>query len=33
VLAGDFKVGFQTASMAYGADFVLDFDGVQREDL
>lgn len=33
VLAGDFKVSFQTPSMAYGADFVLEFDGVQREDL
>mgnify|MGYP002640524400 CR=1 FL=1 len=33
ILAGDFKAGFQTASMAYGADFVLTFDGVQREDL
>jgi len=33
ILAGDYKIGFQTASMAYGADFVLGFDGVQREDL
>ncbi len=33
ILAGDFKVGFQTPSMAYGSDFVLGFDGVEREDL
>ncbi len=33
ILAGDLKVGFQTPSMAYGADFILSFDGVQREDL
>jgi short subunit dehydrogenase-like uncharacterized protein len=30
---GDVKVGFQTPSLAYGADFVLGFDGVRREDL
>ena len=33
VLAGDFKIGFQTPSMAYGPDFVMGFDGVEREDL
>ena len=33
VLAGDFKPGFQTPSLAYGADFVLQFAGVTREDL
>ena len=33
VLAGDHKAGFQTPSMAYGADFVLEFEGVQREDI
>jgi short subunit dehydrogenase-like uncharacterized protein len=33
ILEGDFKPGFQTPSKAYGADFVLGFDGVQREDL
>ncbi|MCF6277848.1 MAG: saccharopine dehydrogenase NADP-binding domain-containing protein [Anaerolineales bacterium] len=33
ILAGDFKTGFQTPSMAYGADFILNFDGVQRADL
>ncbi len=31
--AGDVKVGFQTPSLAYGADFILGFDGVRREDL
>jgi short subunit dehydrogenase-like uncharacterized protein len=33
MLAGDFKPGFQTPSLAYGADFILEFDGVHREDL
>jgi short subunit dehydrogenase-like uncharacterized protein len=33
VLNGDFKPGFQTPSLAYGADFVLQFDNVRREDL
>jgi short subunit dehydrogenase-like uncharacterized protein len=33
ILAGDFKPGYQTPSMAYGADFILDFEGVQREDI
>ncbi|MEN9563849.1 MAG: hypothetical protein RIR73_2093 [Chloroflexota bacterium] len=33
ILAGDLKTGFQTPSTAYGADFILQFDGVQREDL
>ena len=33
VLAGDAPVGFQTPSRAFGADFVLDADGVTREDL
>lgn len=32
ILAGDFKPGFQTPSKVYGADFILQFDGVQRED-
>lgn len=32
VLAGDFKPGFQTPSLAYGADFVLGLDGVKRTD-
>jgi short subunit dehydrogenase-like uncharacterized protein len=33
VLAGDYKPGFQTPSLAYGADFILQFAGVRREDL
>jgi short subunit dehydrogenase-like uncharacterized protein len=33
VLAGDAPKGFQTPSMAYGADFILSFDGVEREDV
>jgi len=33
VLRGDFKAGFQTPSMAFGADFILEFEGVHREDL
>lgn len=30
---GEFKSGFQTPSSCYGADFVLRFQGVTREDL
>ncbi len=30
--SGDAPVGFQTPSKAYGADFVLEFEGVVRED-
>lgn len=33
VLASDYKAGFQTPSTAYGADFILEFPGVTREDL
>ncbi len=33
ILAGEFSPGFQTPSTAYGADFILTFEGVQREDL
>jgi short subunit dehydrogenase-like uncharacterized protein len=33
VLAGDSKTGFQTPASAYGADFILEFEGVQREDI
>jgi short subunit dehydrogenase-like uncharacterized protein len=32
VLAGDAPPGFQTPSLAYGPDFVLDVSGVQRKD-
>jgi short subunit dehydrogenase-like uncharacterized protein len=33
ILNNDFKLGFQTPSLAYGADFILQFDGVTREDV
>jgi hypothetical protein len=33
VAAGEFKPGFQTPSLAFGPDFVLQFDGVTRDDL
>jgi short subunit dehydrogenase-like uncharacterized protein len=33
VLAGNVLPGFQTPALAYGADFVLEVDGVTREDL
>jgi short subunit dehydrogenase-like uncharacterized protein len=31
--SGAFKLGFQTPSLAYGADYILGFEGVKREDL
>lgn len=33
ILSGNFKPGFQTPSSAYGADLILEFDGVARKDL
>jgi short subunit dehydrogenase-like uncharacterized protein len=33
ILDDDLKPGFQTPSKAYGADFILGFDGVERTDL
>lgn len=33
VLSGEAPAGFQTPSRAYGADFILSIEGVQREDL
>jgi hypothetical protein len=30
VASGDIKPGFQTPSLAFGADYVLNFDGVTR---
>jgi short subunit dehydrogenase-like uncharacterized protein len=33
VVAGEIKAGFQTPSRAFGADYILNFDGVVREDL
>jgi short subunit dehydrogenase-like uncharacterized protein len=32
ILNGKFKTGFQTPSLAYGADFIMQFKGVKRED-
>jgi short subunit dehydrogenase-like uncharacterized protein len=33
ILAGSLKTGFQTPGKVYGADFILQFPGVTREDL
>jgi short subunit dehydrogenase-like uncharacterized protein len=33
VASGEFKPGFQTPSLVYGADYILGFDGVTREEL
>lgn len=33
VLAGNFRIGFSTPSLAYGADFIMEMKGVAREDL
>ena len=33
VVAGEIKPGFQTPSRAFGTDYILNFDGVVREDL
>jgi short subunit dehydrogenase-like uncharacterized protein len=33
VLNGEYKKGFQTPSLAYGANFIMQFDGVQRNEL
>lgn len=33
ILNGEYKTGFQTPSLAYGADFILGFDGVKRENM
>lgn len=33
VAAGEVKPGFRTPSLAFGADYILNFDGVTREDL
>jgi short subunit dehydrogenase-like uncharacterized protein len=33
VLAGNAPAGFQTPSLAYGADFIMEIEGVSREDL
>lgn len=33
IASEDFKPGFQTPSQAYGSDFILQFEGVTRDDL
>jgi short subunit dehydrogenase-like uncharacterized protein len=33
ILAGDFKLGFQTPSRVFGPDFILQFYRVERQDL
>ena len=33
ILANEYKTGFQTPSLTYGKDFIMQFDGVRREDL
>ena len=33
VAAGDFKPGFQTPSLAFGPDYIQNFEGVTREEL
>lgn len=33
VLASEFNAGFQTPSLAYGPDWILELDGVEREDV
>lgn len=33
VLKGEFRAGFSTPSLAYGADFITEIEGVVREDL
>jgi short subunit dehydrogenase-like uncharacterized protein len=33
ILRGETKSGFQTPSLAYGVDFILQFEGVTREDI
>ena len=33
ILNGEYKTGFQTPSCVYGSDFIMQFDGVEREDL
>jgi short subunit dehydrogenase-like uncharacterized protein len=33
ILKNDLKTGFQTPSLAYGSNFIMQFEGVRREDL
>ena len=32
IMNGEYKTGFQTPSLAYGSEFVMQFEGVKRED-
>ena len=32
ILSSDYKTGFQTPSLVYGPDFILQFDGTKRTD-
>ena len=33
ILNGGYKPGFQTPSLVYGSEFIMQFDGVEREDI
>jgi hypothetical protein len=33
ILNKELKTGFQTPSLAYGSNFIMQFDGVRREDI
>ena len=33
ILNSELKTGFQTPSLAYGTDFIMQFNGTEREDL
>lgn len=33
ILNGECKAGFQTPSLAYGKDFIMQFQGIQRQDI
>ena len=33
ILKNDLKIGFQTPSLAYGSNFIMQFEGVRREDV
>lgn len=33
ILLGDFKAGYQTPAKAYGAELVIEIEGVARQDI
>ena len=33
IMNNDYKIGFATPSLAYGPDFVMQFEGVTRENI